>query len=64
MIRMKTSVSPDGTPLVLDSTGTGHKDANGVAIPDGVHLRPFTADSWYFKSMSHALRYLQGEAGD
>lgn len=57
-------VSPDGAPLVLDSTGAGHKDANGVAIPDGVRLRPFTANSWYFKSMSHALRFLRDEAGN
>ena len=60
----ENGVSPDGTPLVLDSTGTGHKDASGAAIPDGIHLRPFTEDSWYFKSMSHALRYLRDDAQD
>jgi len=51
--------SPDGRPLVLDSTGSGHKDSNGNDIPVGVHLRPFTPDSWYFKSFSHAHRIIQ-----
>jgi cell wall-associated NlpC family hydrolase len=46
----------DGTPLVLDSTGSGRKDANGVDIPDGVNLRPCTESSWYFRSASHVLR--------
>ncbi|MBS1989301.1 MAG: C40 family peptidase [Cyanobacteria bacterium SZAS LIN-3] len=50
--------SPDGTPLVLDSTGSGHKDSNGIDIPVGVHLRPFTPDSWYYKSFSHAHRII------
>jgi hypothetical protein len=48
--------SPDKMPLILDSTGEGRRDANGNSIPDGVHLRPFTPTSWYFKSASHALR--------
>jgi len=60
----ENGVSPDGAPLVLDSTGAGHRDASGGVIPDGVRLRPFTADSWYFRSMSHALRFLRDEAGD
>jgi len=50
--------SPDGTPLVMDSTGSGHKDSNGKDIPVGIHLRPFTPDSWYFKSFSHANRII------
>jgi hypothetical protein len=52
--------SPDGEPLVMDctGTGTGHKDSNGTAIPLGVQLRPFTEDSWYFKSFSHAHRII------
>lgn len=50
--------SPDGTPLVIDSTGTGHTDSNGVEIPLGVHLRPFTKNSWYYKSFAHANRIL------
>jgi cell wall-associated NlpC family hydrolase len=54
--------SPDGTPLVIDSTGTGHKDSNGTDIPIGIHLRPFTKDSWYYKSFSHAHRILHEEA--
>jgi hypothetical protein len=50
--------SPDQTPLILDSTGEGRKDANGNSIPDGVYLRPFTPTGWYFKSASHALRLI------
>lgn len=50
--------SPDGTPLVIDSTGSNHKDSNGVTIPVGIHLRPFTKDSWYFQSLSHAHRII------
>lgn len=54
--------SPDGTPLVIDCTGPDHKDCNDTAIPIGVQLRPFSADSWYFKSFSHAHRILhEGE---
>ncbi len=37
----KIGHSPDGLPLVLDSTGSGAKDSNGNEIPNGVHLRPF-----------------------
>src|SRR5262249_47703188 len=48
--------SPDGNPLILDCTGPGRKDANDVEIPDGVHLRPCSVSSWYFRSASHALR--------
>ncbi len=54
--------SPDGTPLILDSTGEGRKDSKGQAIPDGVHLRPFTPQSWYFREMSHALRLIPDDA--
>ena len=43
-------------PLILDSTGTGHKDSRGEAIPDGVNLRPFRESGWYFQSLSHAHR--------
>jgi cell wall-associated NlpC family hydrolase len=55
-------VAPDGAALVIDSTGSGHKDSNGVAIPSGVHLRPFTEDSWYFRCFSHAHRMIADEA--
>ncbi len=54
----KIGRSRGDVPLVLDSTGEGRKDENGVAIPDGVHLRPFTPDSWYCRSASHALRLI------
>jgi len=50
--------SPDGMPLILDSTGTGAKDANGVTIPDGVHLRAFKRSAWYFTQASHVLRII------
>ena len=48
--------SPDGTPLILDSTGGSIHDATGQAIPCGIHLRPYQANSWYHASASHALR--------
>jgi cell wall-associated NlpC family hydrolase len=57
----KVGRSPDGVPLVLDSTGSEHTDANGAKIPDGPHLRPFGRESWYFKSASHAHRLVRGE---
>ncbi len=57
----RIGASPDGPPLVLDSTGGNRKDSNGVFIPNGVHLRPFTEGSWYFKEASHALRLIHGE---
>ena len=51
-------VGPIGgdAPLILDSTGTGQKDSRGIAIPDGVNLRPFTEAGWYFQSLSHTHR--------
>jgi cell wall-associated NlpC family hydrolase len=50
--------SRNDVPLILDSTGEGRKDEEGNDIPDGVHLRPFTTNSWYFRSASHALRLI------
>ncbi len=52
--------SPDGVPLIIDCTGLGHHDSNGNDIPIGVNLRPFTPDSWYYKSFSHAHRIIDG----
>jgi hypothetical protein len=49
---------PDATPLVMDSHGAGVKDANGVAIPCGVHVRPFAKGSWYHRSFDHAHRLI------
>jgi hypothetical protein len=54
----KIGQSRNGVPLILDSTGEGRKDEDGNDIPDGVHLRPFTTNSWYFRSASHALRLI------
>jgi hypothetical protein len=50
--------SRDQVPLILDSTGGHRQDENGVTIPDGVQLRPFTPASWYFRCASHALRLI------
>ncbi len=50
--------SPDGLPLILDSTGEGSVDSNGVSIPSGIYLRPFKPGFWYASSASHALRIL------
>ena len=41
---------------VIDSTGSGHKDSQGNTIPDGVQIRPFTRDSWYWQDFDHAHR--------
>ena len=50
--------SPDQMPLIPDSTGEGRRDSSDNRIPAGIHLRPFTPNSWYFKSASHALRLI------
>ena len=54
--------SPDGNPLILDSTGTGSRDSEGRAIPDGIQLRAFTPRSWYFRQASHVLRLIPEDA--
>jgi hypothetical protein len=54
----KIGHSRDGTPLILDSTGTGAKDSEGNLIPDGINLRPFQRGHWYASSASHVLRIL------
>jgi cell wall-associated NlpC family hydrolase len=51
--------SPDGTLLIMDSTGGKIKDCEGHAIPCGIHLRPFKKGSWYHKSFSHAHRWVE-----
>jgi len=51
--------SPDGVPLVIDSTGGKIKDSSGHAIPCGIHLRPFRKGSWYHHSFSHAHRWVK-----
>jgi len=56
--------SPDGLPLILDSHGQGVKDANGVSIPCGIHVRPFRKNSWYDKEASHASRILGARSAD
>ena len=54
----KIGESPEGLPLILDSTGSGATDGNGVKIPDGVYLRPFKRTTWYFTQASHVLRVI------
>lgn len=56
----QAATSPDGTPLIIDSTGGGHVDCNDNAIPIGVHLRPFSPKSWYYNSFAHAHRIVHG----
>jgi hypothetical protein len=69
----KAGVSPDGVPLVLDSTSQVREDSLGHEIPPGIHLRPFRKDAsrtnprispgfdpaWYFHNASHAVRILR-----
>jgi len=56
----KLGRAPDGKALLLDSTGVvRHRDANGVTVPEGIYLRPFDADSRYFKTAGHALRIIR-----
>jgi cell wall-associated NlpC family hydrolase len=50
--------SKNDVPLIIDSTGEGRKDEDGNAIPDGIQLRPFAANSWYLRSAAHALRLI------
>lgn len=54
----KIGQSPDGSPLILDSTGSGNFDAQGNEIPDGIYLRAFRPNTWYFKQASHILRII------
>ncbi len=54
----KIGKAPDGYPLILDSTGTGGRDADGNEIPNGVQLRPCKPNNWYYTQASHALRII------
>lgn len=56
----EVGMSPDNVPLIIDSTGSGHKDSSGVPIPIGVHIRPFPKNSWYAKDFAHAHRIIPG----
>jgi cell wall-associated NlpC family hydrolase len=58
----KIGQSPDGTPLMLDSTGSGNYDAKGQEIPDGIQLRAFASRSWYYRQASHVLRIIPGDS--
>lgn len=54
----EVGAAADGMPLILDSTGTGHRDSDGVPIPLGVHIRPFSPSSWYARDFAHAHRII------
>lgn len=54
----KIGQSPDGLPLILDSTGEGTVDSEGNKIPDGIQLRPFKKGFWYAAKASHILRVI------
>jgi cell wall-associated NlpC family hydrolase len=56
-------VSPNRVPLILDSTGAGHSDSNGNKIPIGIHIRPYSANSWYARDFAHAHRIIDGIPG-
>jgi len=56
----QVGVSPDRTPLILDSTSSGHRDSNGVRIPGGVQIRPFSRSSLYARDFSRAHRIIPG----
>jgi len=51
--------SPDGPPLVIDSTGGRIKDSSSQAIPCGIQLRPLGHGSWYHHSFHHAHRWVR-----
>ncbi len=51
-------ISPDGTPVVIDSHGEDTRDSNGALIPDGIYPRPFKDTSWYLSYADHAIRII------
>ena len=48
-----------GQPLVIDSHGDSVPDSNGVIIPQGVYLRPFRQNEYYYQQFDHAFRIIQ-----
>jgi hypothetical protein len=46
--------------FIIDSTGPGEIDSNGTRMPDGVQLRPFRRDSWYFRNAAFVHRAIVG----
>ncbi len=52
-------VGGTGEYLIIDSRDQLEtRDVVGDMIPTGVQIRPFTATSWYYQSLSHANRIL------
>ncbi|MBI2823962.1 MAG: C40 family peptidase [Planctomycetia bacterium] len=52
-----------GSPLVIDSHGSGVKDDWEQPIPCGIQLRPFREPSWYNRCASHAHRIFHEPRG-
>ena len=48
----------DGPSLIIDSHIADIRDVSGVLIPEGIHLRPFKAGSWYATNADHAIRII------
>jgi cell wall-associated NlpC family hydrolase len=46
--------------FLIDSTGPGEIDSNGARMPDGVQIRPFRRDSWYFHNAAFVHRVIVG----
>ena len=51
-------VGPGATPLVLDSGSSGLLDAERVAIPAGVRIRPYRRAGWYAQRTVFAHRII------
>jgi hypothetical protein len=46
--------------FIIDSTGPGEIDSSGAHMPDGVQIRPFRRDSWYFRNAAFVHRVIVG----
>jgi hypothetical protein len=46
--------------FIIDSTGPGEIDSSGAKMPDGVQVRPFRRDSWYFRNAAFVHRVIVG----
>ena len=46
--------------FIIDSTGPGEIDSHGARMPDGVQIRPFRRDSWYFRNAAFVHRVIVG----
>jgi len=56
------SIGVGDSTLIIDSHGPANpvvRDSNGKKIPQGVHLRPFLAGSWYHEKLDHVHRWVK-----